>query len=418
MYKSRKWFLTGILAIATVFSATAQIHVPGTGSISGTVIDSLLNLPIDSVKLVLIYNYYTGSGAVRTLHSDRKDSTVTDADGTYHFNSVDTVTTGLTNFFSYYTIEATDIKYISTTTTYISVGDGTTTTENFGMYPLKGGIAGAVSDSLTGFPVDSVKVVLKYTYDTMVGQVSLVHTIRIDSTITDTNGKYHFSFIDAHSPDIMTSLPYYSITATKIRYDTTTTSGFGVWTSSLSRVNIIMPSTAGAIAGVVRDTVNKKAVNGAKVVLLKKTCSSSPATGCTTIRMDSITTTGQGNFIFANVPASSSTISYSLEVACTGYQAAVSNNVSVVSKKVVNVTIGVAPVPSGVVPAIAMGKTSRDRGMVALYDMKGRVIWRGETRDGRIQVPLSVSARGTVFVTEVKNAAGISTRRVSSIFVK
>jgi hypothetical protein len=65
-----------------------------------------------------------------------------------------------------------------------------------------------------------------------------------------------------------------------------------------------------------------------------------------------------------------------------------------------------------------MGKTSRDRGMVALYDMKGRVIWRGETRDGRIQVPLSVAARGSILLAEVKTVAGISTRRVSSIFVK
>ena len=418
MYKSRKWFLTGMLAIATAFSASAQIHVPGTGSITGTLIDSMTNLPIDSAKLVLVFTYYSGNGAFRIVHHDRMDSTVTDANGMYHFNSVDTATAGLANFFSNYSIEATNPLYNTTTTTYISVGDGTTTTENFGMFPIKGGIAGAVSDSLTGFPVDSVKIVLNYTYDTMVGQVSHVHTIRIDSTVSDTNGKYHFSFIDAHSPDIMTSLPYYSITATKIPYDATTTSGFGVRNSDLTRENIIMPSMAGAIAGIVRDTVNKKAVNGAKVVLLKKTCSPSPASGCATVRMDSTTTSGQGNFIFANVPASSSTISYSLEVASIGFQAAVSNNVSVVSKKIVNVTIGVAPVPSGLVPAIAMNKNPLDRGMVALYDLKGRIIWRGATRDGRIQVPPSVAAQGTVFITEVKNAAGISTRRVSSIFVK
>jgi hypothetical protein len=44
-----------MLAIATAFSASAQIHIPGTGTITGTVIDSLFYLPIDSAKLVLVF---------------------------------------------------------------------------------------------------------------------------------------------------------------------------------------------------------------------------------------------------------------------------------------------------------------------------------------------------------------------------
>jgi hypothetical protein len=418
MDKSRMCLVAIMLAMGIALSASAQTHVPGTGSITGTVIDSLTYLPIDGAKLVLVYSYYSGSGTFRIVHHDRKDSTVTDANGMYHFNSVDTVTASLANFSSYYSIVATNTLYDTTTSTGFSVGDGIATTENFGMYPIKGDILGALVDSLTGLPVDSAKIVLNYTYDTMVGQVSLVHTIRIDSTVTDTNGKYHFSFIDAHTPNIMTSLPYYSITATKIQYDTTTTSGFGVSNSSLTRVNIIMPSVTGAIAGTVRDTVNKKAVTGAKVVLLKKTCSPVIIAGCTTVRMDSTVTDAQGNFTIAGVPASSVTTSYFLEVAFTGYQTAISNNVKVVNKEVVNVNIGVAPVLSGVVPVVAKGNNSLDRGMVALYDMKGRIIWRGATKDGRIQVPASVATRGTVLIAEVKNATGISTSRVCRVFVK
>lgn len=285
--------------------------------------------------------------------------------------------------------------------------------------PGTGSIAGTVLDSLTGLPVDSAKIVLYFSYYTytMDGLVRVLHTIQKDSTETDTNGNYHFFLVDTLTRNDNAS-PYYWITATKEHYDTSNTGGFGVMSSTLNIENIVMSSMTGAIAGSVKDTVTMKAVPGARVILLKKTCSSSTAIGCKTVLMVSTLTDAQGHFAIANVPASSATISYFLQVISTGYQAIVLNNIRVVNKEVINLDIGVAPVLSSVAPSVTMDRKSLDCGMVALYDLKGRIIWCGATKGGRIHVPASVAERGTVFVAMEKNVARNSTGRVCRVFLK
>lgn len=415
---------TIVLSASSAITPLPPISIAGTGSITGTLIDSLTFSPIDSAKVVLVHTYYTEIGALKTNHQDRIDSAATDVKGAFHFNSVDTLTASLVAYSSSYSLVATDSQYNTATISGFSVANGNATNENFGMFPINGDIVGTVTDSLTGYPIDSAKIVLNYTYYTTNGAVSLAHTIRKDSTVTDTNGKYHFLSVNALNMSVMPPSPSYWISATKIQYDTVKTGGFGIMNSNLRTENIVMPSLTGAIAGTVTDTVNKKAVAGAKVVLLLKTCSSGTASVCTASRKDSTVTDAQGNFAFADIAAllailakasaviPVSTNSYVLEVSSPGYQTAESNVVAVVNKKVLMVNIGIAPVPSGVVPIVAKRKNILAHGMTTFYDMNGRIVWRGETVDGRIQIPASIPTKGIVLIAKVTNPEGISTSRV------
>jgi hypothetical protein len=307
MNNSRKWLLGGMLAAVMVMSASSAtmplppVYLAGTGAIAGTLIDSLTYSPIDSAKVVLVHTYYTEIGALKIVHNDRIDSMITGANGAFHFNSVDTLTASLAAYTPSYSIIASDTLYNTATFSSISVADGKTTIVNFGMFPVKGDIIGTVTDSLTGFSVDSVKIVLSYTYYSTAGSLTIAHTIRMDSMVTDTSGKYHFLSVDALTMSVMPPSPSYWITATKIQYDTVITSGFGVMNSNLTTKDIVMPSLTGAIAGTIKDTVGKKAVSGAKVVLLKKTCTSTTITGCSTVRLDSTFTNGQGDYAFDDV---------------------------------------------------------------------------------------------------------------------
>lgn len=296
--------------------------------------------------------------------------------------------------------------------------------------PGTGTIAGTATDSLTGWPVDSVKVVLLYVTYSGTGQLRLIHTTRQDSTVTDANGAYQFSVVDTLTFSNAAFSPRYLLVATNADYDTTYTAAFGVADGQTTTENIVMPSLYGAIAGTVTDTVAKKAVGGAKVVLLKRTCSPLITLGCTTVRMDSTVTDSLGRFAISDVPAllavlakgsaviPVTTTTYLLEVSAAGYQTAESGAIAVVNKTLVNADVGLAPTLLGVVPLFAHGRTPSAGGMVTLYDVKGRIVWRGATVDGRIQVPESLMAKGIVFIAEVRNAAGISTSRICRVSAK
>jgi hypothetical protein len=107
-----------------------------------------------------------------------------------------------------------------------------------------------------------------------------------------------------------------------------------------------------------------------------------------------------------------------LEVSAAGYQTAESNAIAVVNKQVVFMNVGIAPAVSGAGPIIAKGRNSFSRGMATLYDMNGRIVWRGATVDGRIQVPASVSTKGIVLIAKITNPGGISSRRVCRVLGK
>ena len=202
--------------------------VQNTGTISGTITDSLTSTGISGATVQALQN----GVAIQT--------TTSTAGGSYAFSSSFAPGT--------YTIQ-TDASHYQTGSQNETVTAGSTLTVNFSLTPNGGTITGTVTDSLTADPLSGVAITIKQGAST------------IATTTTATNGTYTVS-----------SLPpgTYSVQAALTNYTTQTISSITVTSDTTQTVNVALVALPGAISGTISGigggTATVEALQGAIVI--------------------------------------------------------------------------------------------------------------------------------------------------------
>jgi hypothetical protein len=186
---------------------------PSTGTISGTVTDSVTTLGLAGVTVS-----YSGG------------STTTDANGNYSFTSVPTGTLSVT---------ATLTAY-QTASQSVSVSGGKTSAASFALIPTTGTISGTVTDGLTSLGLSGVTV-----------------SYSGGSTTTDSNGNYSLSHVPVGSQTVTATLTLY-------QFGTQTVAVSGSRTSTANFALLMLPTT-GTVTGVVSDSSTSLPISGATV---------------------------------------------------------------------------------------------------------------------------------------------------------
>jgi hypothetical protein len=438
-----------LFAVMAMFSvSSSQITLPpifilSHGSVAGTISDSLTGAPIKGAKVMLLHNQWVilakakaSSGLLPIGHWSVTpvDSAVSDANGSYSFASVDTLTQSASTLV-YYSITATAANYDTSTSSRFGVASLATTTVDLRLLATSIAtttIAGTIFDSLTLTPVNqaTIKLIREQTIiiiNPVVGlqKKSAVIIDTLDSTQTNAYGKYEFANLAAGS---------YKILATGVRYDTTVTPFFSVTAASLTEKDTILAPTGGAIEGTVIDSTSKSAIAGAKIVLIKNFhCGSGICLVVLPVRVDSTVSDASGNFTLANevsltlpivltkkgaaiLPIQTSYYYYTLSVSANGYDP-VAPEVGVVSKSITDVSVSLLS-PTAVRRGAIAGITAPAAGTVAtkvvLYDVAGRIVYSnsGRTALQAGRIPLSMMARGKTYVAEITTAAGVSRKLI------
>jgi|GEM_PF-7092065 hypothetical protein len=144
-----------------------------------------------------------------------------------------------------------------------------------------GSVAGAISDSLTGAPIQGAKVMLLHNQWTALAKSAVSSIIilghwtatPVDSAMSDANGNYSFPNVDTLTQSTSTTAPYYSIMATAATYDTATSSPFGVAIRATTTINLKLLTAsiaATTIAGTIFDSLTLTPVNQAIIKLIRE----------------------------------------------------------------------------------------------------------------------------------------------------
>ncbi len=208
--------------------------IPNTGSISGTVTDSVTHAALSGASVTC-----TGTPGC--------SPTTTATNGTYMLS-------GLTE--GTYQVNVAQTNYASQTIG-VTVGPGGTPTQDFALVPNQGSISGTVTDSSTTNPIQNASV-------TCTGTPACTPT----STISD--GTYTLSPLTEGAYQVTVSASGYA----------TSTLPFSVGPGAVvTGANFALTPANGSISGTVTDSVTSQAVVGATV-----TCTGSPTcTGTTTV---------------------------------------------------------------------------------------------------------------------------------------
>jgi hypothetical protein len=205
--------------------------VPHSGSISGTVTDSITGLPINGATVAC-------SGSPTCI------SAITPTNGTYTLSSLTEGT---------YQLVASAPNYTTSSTTPVVVVPGGTPSQPFALVPTPGTITGTVIDTFTSLPVSGASV-------TCNGPPACTGT----STASD--GSYTLT-VEPGS---------YTVVLSKTGYITTTRSGVVVTSGNAASGPSSLAPSQGTISGTVIDSVTLAPVSGATVA-----CSGSPS--CTSV---------------------------------------------------------------------------------------------------------------------------------------
>lgn len=276
------------------------------GIVSGTVRAAAAGgqgAPIDGAMLVL--SRAAGGGATAYLDSAR-----TNAQGQYRFDSVPAVNN--------YTLVVRATGYNNATNNNVDVNENDTTVANFNLTAVPGparpgSIAGTVRKAADNAVLAGARVVLSRG-----GQGGG----RVDSALTDADGRYAFDSVAANTN--------YIVTVTAAGFQTAANADVDVIANQTSTVDFRLvasgPSvTRGSIIGTVTDNA-RKGVAGARVVL------SRTGTGGGAGAIDTVTTDASGDFSFDSVAVLQN---YVVTVTAAGFQTATNNNVDVVAGQAV-----------------------------------------------------------------------------------
>jgi len=231
---------------------------PLPGSIIGQVIDAQTGLSVSGATL----SYNSGGVTV---------SATSDVNGNYTLTGVPEGT---------YSLTASAAGFASQST-QVTVGPGSTLTQNFALVPLAGTISGQVTDGGTGTPISGATV--SYT----LSGVTL-------SATTDASGNYTLSNVPAPGT--------YTLTASASGY-TSQTATVPVNRGGVATANFAMQLLPGSITGQVTDTLTAAAIGGATVSYVNDGVA-------VTATADS-----NGNYTLSNVPPGS----YVVTAAAAGY---------------------------------------------------------------------------------------------------
>ncbi len=270
---------------------------PLPGSITGKVIDAETGLSVSGATVS-----YTSGGVTVSATSD--------VNGNYTLTGVAEGS---------YTITASAAGFASQST-LVTVGPGSTVTQNFALVPLTGTISGQVTDAGTAAPISGATV--SYT----AGGVTR-------SATTDANGNYSLSDVPAPGT--------YTLTASASGY-TSQTATVPVNRGGVATANFAMRLLPGSITGQVTDAMTAAPVSGATVSYLS---------GGVTV---TATADSHGNYTLSNVPPGS----YVVTVAATGYSSQ-SQTLTVTSNVATVGNFALAPQPGSIAGQVTDSSSGR-----------------------------------------------------------
>ncbi len=289
MIKSMKIAILSMLLPAALFAATVTgiVTVQGVGD------------PISGAKVVL------------SNQGGKIDSTTTNGSGMYSFKKV---TTGFKS------VAASMDTYQPNTRNVFVIQDTATYTANISLTPSTGAItpvgmiSGTVKDDSTKELMKDVMVILSH----ISGRNG---TTPIDTAWTDGLGRYLFTAIPASTG--------YSIMASFTGYSSTNSNGITVVGKDSLVIPLSLkklPKPNSTIKGTVTDAGSKAKLAKAKVILRKRDSNIGQGTWTA---IDSIVTDTSGAFAFANLAATSQTMTYSLIGSLDGYLPTTSRTINV-----------------------------------------------------------------------------------------
>jgi hypothetical protein len=270
------------ISSATVPAIAVQLAPIVYATVSGTVTDSVSTSPVPAARVIL------QSGT-------RRDTVVTTATGAFSFDSVASGTYTLNTSLTGYTTKSTSVSVSSATVPAISIL----------LVPIQyASISGTILDSTAATAISGATVILK----TSGGMGTAV-----DTTVTDTLGKYTFATV--------TSGKSYTLSVTATGYVAKTTAAIALTGTTAVTADVkILAITMGKITGIVTsDSLKGPAVSGATVVLSLR---SSTGGGGSGTPIDTMTSDSTGAFLFENVASGSN---YRVTATLTGYTSAYSS---------------------------------------------------------------------------------------------
>jgi len=384
-----------------------------TGTVQGTITDSLLGTPIDSAAVSLVYNEYD------TLFKKYNESVVnkvyTDSLGNYSFTGITIITTTPLHP-SYYSIISTDTNYDTTTNNTVGVSRFAVAIVNLKMLPKLNEITGTVTDSLVKTPIAHVQVVLWYDY----GGPGTHVQYPLDTVFTNNEGSYTVTNIAFGGPygQIFLSLSAQN-------YDTCKSPLFGASQvpvpATLYVINVSLLSKGGAIVGKVTSMSNA-GIAGAKVVLLKYYDCGLPACPKTTPqRIDSAITDNKGAYAFANVAeinnSKPGTGGYYYQLAITAANYNSKDTLAIVAGKTITTEdIMLTPIATGIVrdahaQAASFGIHSPVK--IRVFDLSGRLVYNGVNNGlDQIIIPSKLFVKGKILIAELSGLQGIIRKTV------
>jgi hypothetical protein len=270
---------------ATVPAVVVQLYQIQYATVSGAVTDSVATTALNGARVIL----QAGS---------RRDTVLTNATGIFSFDSVRSGT---------YTLTASLTGYIAKSATG-TVSSSTVPAFNIQLAPIQfASISGTVTDSLvTTTFVKGAKVFLRST-------AGFGAAATIDSTVTDTVGKYTFPKVQSGTANAYTinvsATGYVSKTSAAITLTGTTAA-----TADIKMYPIVMAKITGRVTS---DSLKGPAVPGATVILTLRGTGGGAGTP-----IDTMTSDTTGAFLFENVASGSN---YRVTASLAGYTSAYSS---------------------------------------------------------------------------------------------
>ena len=192
--------------------------VPGPGTISGTVTDSVTALPIGGATVCISTSGVCGSTTTTTV-----------GDGTYTLNNVAPGS---------YQVTASATAYVTQSTiTNVVVTTGSTTTQDFQLVPNPGSIGGTVTDSVSTAPIAGATVCTGTDATCSPGA---------NTTTTGVNGTYNMSGLTEGA---------YQVNVVATNYVSQTADTVNVAPGATTTQDFAVVPMAGAISGTVTDSV-------------------------------------------------------------------------------------------------------------------------------------------------------------------
>jgi Carboxypeptidase regulatory-like domain len=284
---------------------------PAPGLVRGTVTDTVASKAVVGARVILSRN--SGGGSFT-------DTVLTDAEGTFAFDSIPAN--------SGYSIAVSATGYVNRTLNNQTVPAGDTLIVTVGIAPppAPGLVRGTVTDTVGNKPVAGARVILS-----RFGGGSFNDTVT-----TDAEGKFGFDSVPANTG--------YSIAVSATGYVNRTVNNQVVPAADtlVVAIGIAPPQPPGLVRGTVMDTVNNKAVAGARVILSRF--------GGGVSFNDTALTDAEGKFGFDSVPASTG---YTVAVSMTGFVSRTVNNQTVPGADTLSIQVGIAPVVLGTLSIFA-----------------------------------------------------------------